>query len=177
MGAGLTGASLRPDLTTRSIDWYGTDLRGDGGQVFALDLENPAASPHRKFATVLCFSVLEHCFDPVKAMDTAASYVAPGGHLVVCTPSVWPLHYYPLDCWRMNPGFLVEYAKRRGLTLLREHLMWVAGGLRRIESDAPDYPPYARTLPRRVAHRILRAVGAPIAGHAFLTVGGVMRRD
>lgn len=121
-------------------------------------------------------NVLEHTFDPIRALDTTADFVAPGGHLVVCAPTSWPLHYFPLDCWRMNPGLFVEYAKRRGLTLLREHFLWVAGGMRPIENDEASLPRYARNLAQRVVARTLIAMGAPIPGASFLSVGAVLKK-
>jgi SAM-dependent methyltransferase len=65
--------------------------------------------------------VLEHTFDPIRVLDNAATLLRPGGALVALTPSVWPLHNYPLDAWRILPNFYEEYAKRRGLDLLADY--------------------------------------------------------
>ncbi len=46
-GAGLDGSNVRSELEGHGIEWHGTDLKGDGGRLFALDLEKPPATPFR----------------------------------------------------------------------------------------------------------------------------------
>ena len=53
-------------------------------------------------------------------LDTLFELLDVGGRVVLCTPTLWPLHSYPKDFWRINPDFYVEYSKRRGRRLLED---------------------------------------------------------
>ena len=56
----------------------------------------------RRFGTILCFSVMEHCAQPFAMADTLTRILAPGGKLVLSVPFAWKFHGYPSDYWRFT---------------------------------------------------------------------------
>lgn len=76
------------------------------------------------FDTVISMECLEHTVRPWVIVDAMRSVLKPGGHLWISTPTYgFPLHRYPLDCYRFG-----EDAYRlwifEGMELLRlEHVV------------------------------------------------------
>jgi len=54
------------------------------------------------FDTVLCTEVLEHLSTPAACIDEMARVLRPGGHLILTTPQMWPLHEEPYDFFRFT---------------------------------------------------------------------------
>lgn len=71
------------------------------------DCDAAELASHR-FDTVFCVNVLEHIQDDVAALQTFASVVQPGGHVLVWVPAV-PAAYGPLDA---ELGHYRRYTKR-----------------------------------------------------------------
>jgi SAM-dependent methyltransferase len=186
-GAGLDGHNLQALLKSQGIEWFGTDLRVNGDHLYAVDLGDPFDTVDQtfkgqRFETVLLLNVIEHVFEPVVVLDNARRLVRPGGHLVVIVPTVWPLHYYPLDCWRIPPNFFEEYARRRGLTLLDPYLRYVTPDNLPVPRDTDGnatLPPIAggvfRQWRSRAVHRAFRTTGRGVTTPTHVSTGAVLR--
>ena len=57
----------------------------------------------KKFKTVICFSVLEHCKNPFKMSRNIMRILDKNGVLFVSVPFSWRIHGYPSDYWRFTP--------------------------------------------------------------------------
>lgn len=59
--------------------------------------------PIRSADTVVCCETLEHTVRPWLVVDAMKAVLRPGGHLWISTPTFgFPLHRYPLDCYRFG---------------------------------------------------------------------------
>ena len=67
---------------------------------------------------VICGQALEHIEYPWETMREIARVMKKGGLCCVVFPSKGPLHYYPLDCWRIMPQGAEALAKWAGLKVL-----------------------------------------------------------
>ena len=56
----------------------------------------------RRFGTVFCLSVLEHCGQPFVMAGNLTRLVRPSGRVVVSVPFAWRFHAYPSDYWRFT---------------------------------------------------------------------------
>ena len=88
-------------------DWLGVDLQAGPGVDLVLDLAGPfetvdEALGGRRFGSVFCLSVLEHCARPFDLAANLTRLLAPGGLLCVGVPFAWKLHGYPSDYWRFT---------------------------------------------------------------------------
>jgi SAM-dependent methyltransferase len=122
---------------------------------------------------VLVFNVLEHTFDPLHVLDNAMALVRPGGTCAVLTPTVWGLHSFPLDCWRINPDLYVEYARRRGLELIRGPEFVGAG-----PADSVLPPPWRSDFEHlygRVIHRLFNTYGRGMYSRTHVATAAVFR--
>lgn len=100
-----SGQDLRRLLP--GAEWIGVDLSAGPGVDVVADLTRPfeevdAALGGRRFGTILCFSVLEHCADPFAMADHLTRLLAPAGRLFVSVPFAWEFHGYPSDYWRFT---------------------------------------------------------------------------
>ncbi len=137
----------------------------------------------QKFKSILALNVLEHTFEPVRVLDNLVAVLDSGGVLVAITPTVWPLHYYPMDCWRLNPQFYEEYCLRRELTLLREYFEYVGyhcvggkpGGSGGHDLPHPASNPWQK-LKSRIVHRIFNTYGRGMAFPSHVATGVVMKK-
>ena len=66
------------------------------------------------FDVVLCNQVLEHCDDPVKAVQELRRATAPGGRVLASTHGVMPYHPSPTDYWRWTHAGLEKLFAENG---------------------------------------------------------------
>lgn len=90
-------------------EYVGTDMLPGKGVDLVLDLtaDFPAieqALGGKRFQTVICMSVMEHCADPFKMAHNIQALMADGGILLLSLPFVWEIHGYPDDYWRFTPN-------------------------------------------------------------------------
>jgi len=88
-------------------DYVGVDLQAGPGVDLVLDLTAEVASldaalGRRRFGTVFCLSVLEHCARPFAMAENLCRLLAPGGAVCVGVPFAWKFHGYPSDYWRFT---------------------------------------------------------------------------
>lgn len=88
-------------------DYTGIDMNPGPGVDLALDLTGPfeeidGALGGRRFGTIFCLSVLEHCDQPFVMADNMSRLLAPGGQIFVSVPFAWKFHGYPSDYWRFT---------------------------------------------------------------------------
>ena len=186
LGTGHGGATSRVPIEAAKLQYYGTDLWLGPGVDFAADFEHSdqmaifdTVTP---FGSVLILNVLEHTFDPIRVLDNAATLLRSGGVLVVLTPSVWPLHNYPMDAWRILPNFYEEYAKRRGLDLLEDYFEYVGLGpvanFRNTDgtySYPPPFRPGFRSTLSRAVHKTFNTFGRSMFQPSHIAVAAVFR--
>jgi SAM-dependent methyltransferase len=185
LGTGYGGATCRAVVEASGLRYLGTDVDpGPGVDIAAnferaADMEALAASG--PFGAVLILNVLEHTFEPIRVLDNARTLLKPGGALVVLTPAVWPLHSYPIDTWRILPDFYVEYAKRKGMRLLRDQFDFIGFGqvdAFRDAGGAPSFPPPAsaswKMLLGRVIHKSFNTFGRGMFQPSHVAVGAVL---
>jgi SAM-dependent methyltransferase len=112
---------LRPDEVTSLLDigcghrpyqelfpfssYVGIDIPityGEGSKpnIFASAMVLPFRE--NTFDCILCTEVLEHLNDPSKSVREMARVLKCGGHLLVSTPFIWPVHEQPFDFQRFT---------------------------------------------------------------------------
>ncbi len=89
-------------------EYVGVDLEGGSGVDAVIDLTEDFTRIDerlggRRFGTVFCLSVLEHCDRPFNMADNLTRLLKPGGWLCVAAPFAWRIHDYPHDLWRFTP--------------------------------------------------------------------------
>lgn len=109
------------DLLTDAYDYTGIDL--EPGDNVDIVLEDPYIYPFsdNTFDAVLTSNVLEHCKNPFKLMEECARVLKPGGVFLGCVPSVFPIHRYPVDCWRILPDGWEALFEHAGLNLVKTY--------------------------------------------------------
>jgi hypothetical protein len=134
LGAGLEGHNCKQLLMQHSINYYGTDMVEGPDVDFVIDFEQSAEEIAKRvesvgqFNSVLVFNVLEHTFNPIQVLDNVMGLVAAGGTCLISTPSVFCLHDYPIDCWRIMPAFYLEYARRKHFEVVEGSLEFLGYG-------------------------------------------------
>jgi SAM-dependent methyltransferase len=186
LGTGYGGQTARSEVEAAKLQYFGTDVHPGEGVDFAADFERSedmaVFAGVAPFGSVLILNVLEHTFDPLRILDNAATLVRPGGTLVTITPSVWPLHNYPLDAYRLLPNFFEEYAKRRRRTLLTQYFEYVGyGPVAKYRNDDGSYiypppaPPGMRYQMNRVIHRVFNTFGRGMFQPSHIAIGAVFQ--
>lgn len=79
------------------------------------DLCAPPEELPGPFDLVICEQVLEHVIDPITAVRTLRRLCRPGGHVLVSTPFLVPIHGAPGDYWRFTPDGLGRLLRTQGL--------------------------------------------------------------
>lgn len=90
-------------------EYVGTDMLPGKGVDLVLDLTTDLAAidqalDGKRFQTIICMSVLEHCADPFRMARNIEALMTEGGILLLSVPFVWELHGYPDDYWRFTPN-------------------------------------------------------------------------
>ncbi|HOM17487.1 MAG TPA: methyltransferase domain-containing protein, partial [Thermoguttaceae bacterium] len=89
-------------------EYLGVDQEAGPGVDVVLDLTMPfeqidARLGGRRFGTIFCMSVLEHCRSPQRMAENLTRLLRSGGVLFVSAPFAWKFHAYPNDYWRFTP--------------------------------------------------------------------------
>lgn len=64
-----------------------------------------------EFKAILCTEVLEHLYDPKKAIEEMKRILKPGGKLILTTRFMFPIHDAPIDYFRYTEFGLKELFK------------------------------------------------------------------
>ena len=93
----------------RDVEYLGTDMQSGKGVDMVLDFTEDfelidEKLEGKRFGTIICMSVLEHCSDPFKMARNIQSLMKDGGVLLVSVPFVWEVHGFPDDYWRFTPN-------------------------------------------------------------------------
>ncbi len=169
LGVGYGGSTSRTLIESRQLCYYGTDLELGPTVDFVADFEREDQMGVFKeispFGTILVLNVLEHTFDPIAVLDNCFKILRLGGALVLITPTVWALHNYPVDTYRINPNLYEEYARRNAMKLLPEHFQYIGHGLvsaYRSTEGSYRYPPPSSALHwvySRIIHKAANTAG------------------
>ena len=177
LGVGYGGNTCRDIIEAAGLRYFGTDLEKTPAVDFVADFERPedmkAFSPEAPFGSVLVLNVLEHTFDPIRILDNVISILKPGGKCAVLTPSIWPLHNYPMDTWRVLPNFYEEYARRRGLALDKRFFDYAGHGAVdsfRSTDGNYSYPPPCSHKTRLFCHAPYTSCSTHAGDRCFIQV-------
>jgi len=90
------------------IEFLGIDMEDGKGVDLVLDLTEDFESidkklESRRFKTIICFSVLEHCSNPFKMCKNIEDLLEEDGLVFISAPFSWRIHGYPNDYWRFTP--------------------------------------------------------------------------
>ncbi len=88
-------------------EYVGADIEAGPGVDVVLDFTRPFAEVDnqlagRRFGTIFCLSVMEHCTQPFAMADNLTQLLLPGGKLCIAVPFAFQFHAYPSDYWRFT---------------------------------------------------------------------------
>jgi hypothetical protein len=88
-------------------EYVGADIETGQGVDVALDFTRPFEEIDgqlggRRFGTIFCLSVMEHCAQPFAMADNLTRLLLPGGKLCISVPFAYQFHAYPSDFWRFT---------------------------------------------------------------------------
>jgi SAM-dependent methyltransferase len=187
MGTGYGGGTCRELIVAAQLPYFGTDLEKTPTVDFVADFDRAedmkVFASTDLFGTILILNVLEHTFDPIRILDNAITLLKPGGNCVIITPSIWPLHNFPIDTWRPLPNFYEEYAQRRRLKLNPSHFDFVGHGPIHQFKDAAgnySYPPPStdrfHSFWSRGIHKIFNTFGRAMFHPSHVAVGAILQK-
>jgi SAM-dependent methyltransferase len=150
-------------------DYTGVDLTEGVGVDVAVDLSLPAETVDgrlggRRFRTVICNSMLEHCAQPFDVARNIERLLAPDGHLFISVPFAWKLHGYPSDYWRFTPHGVAQLFP--GVEFLPAELSTSEDGERMLWDD------YAQRIELRGREGVRRGV----YGYGTAVIISLLRR-
>lgn len=188
LGVAWDGPNNKALLEQAGIIHLGSDLKSHAGVDCVVNFEGSIEEVEKsvgytRFGSVLVFNVLEHTFDPIRVLDNVFHILRLGGTCIVITPTVWPIHNYPIDCWRINPNFYEEYCKRRSCKLSEELFEYV--GFHEIRRNMNADGTYVLPLPSqtksntvksRIVHKLFNTFGRGMLFPSHVASGVVMTK-
>jgi SAM-dependent methyltransferase len=95
-------------LFSEGNEYFGIDMEDGPGVDIVIDLTEDfkhvdTKFGKRRFGTIFCLSVLEHCDDPFKMAQNLTLLLKPDGQICIFVPFTWQIHGYPNDYWRFTP--------------------------------------------------------------------------
>jgi hypothetical protein len=183
LGAGIPEHSARSLIEAAGISYVGTDIEGTAdirADFTDAQAVRRAFAGRPPFVSALVFNVLEHTYDPIRFLDNVFALLAPAATCVILTPTVWPLHSYPIDCWRILPDFYVEYARRNGHALLHDTFEYVGIGPVHHTPAGAAFPSPGRSplhfLYSRVVHRVFNTSGRGMLMPSHIAIAVALRK-
>lgn len=190
LGVGLEGANNKELLCKHGIDYYGTDIVPARAVDFVIKFEGSLESVRKELSSVgnlgsiLAFNVLEHVFNPIKVLDNIFGVLRPAGTCAIIVPAIWPMHNFPVDCWRILPDFYVEYAKRRNFFLLQDTFQYIGYGpidSYRVVDDRLEFPLPGKSSVHywysKFIHKLFNTFGRAMGFPAHVAVGVVIQKS
>lgn len=112
------------------------------------------------FDAIICANVLEHLYEPIKALNNMRKLLRDDGFLIIITPLIWDLHSWPQDYFRLNPDFYRRYSKDNGLRILEDTFNLSVRNTRKIFSSIDTIPMIVPDLYKKgILNILLRALG------------------
>ena len=147
-------------------EYVGVDMEDGPGVDVVLDLTDEfqkvdAKLSGKRFSTVICLSVLEHCDQPFKIAENLMRLMKPGGWICIGVPFSWKIHAYPNDYWRFTPEgirklfYKVQFdmKRSRAATSKEDEFMEIDDEIGKI--------PFSFTMHKNKGH-IIRGISAKI---------------
>ena len=91
------------NLICPPFQYFGIDLVAGPNVDHIMLSEFNSGLPDSYAASVICGQCLEHSSNPFLMVNEIFRICAPGGYVLLCAPWMWPMHRYPVDCWRFLP--------------------------------------------------------------------------
>ncbi len=189
LGVGYEGENNRGRVERAEISYFGTDMQAGPQVDFVVDFESPLETIRAlvggiaPFGSILVLNVLEHTFDPIRVLNNVMALLRAEGTCVIVTPTVWPLHGYPRDYWRINPDFYVEYCRRHEIILREETFLYLGrhavaeNGRRPGHYELPGPSPSPRwRMYSRVIHKIFNTCGRGMLFPSHVATGVVIQK-
>lgn len=110
-------ASATDDYVVLEVDRIVTDKRDDRSVVIGDVHTLPFCD--EQFDLILLTEVLEHLYDPIRAIGHLARTLKPGGLIFLTTPQYWHVHGWPSDYYRYTNYGLEYLCRRSGLECVR----------------------------------------------------------
>jgi len=98
--------------------YVGTDIAAGPNVDHVMPNEDTIGFEPDGFDVIICGQVLEHCKRPWRLVPEMFRVLQPGGLAVLITVAKWPLHRYPLDCWRVYPDGMKLLLEDAGFDVL-----------------------------------------------------------
>ena len=128
----------------KGMEYLGVDIRHGPGVDVVCDMglgeEVSRCFGNKKFDLIVCMNVLEHVFEPIRLLDNLVSLLADDGYLVIVVPSVWDLHDYPADYYRLNPDFFSKYGALSQLDIVGDLFSFSVRNTRKFYQDVSVLP-------------------------------------
>jgi SAM-dependent methyltransferase len=137
-------------IAKQGLRYIGLDLRQGPDVDLVCDITEDILSLHtrlayEKFDLIICMNVLEHLYEPMKALNNMKQLLREYGYVIIVTPLVWDLHDWPFDFYRLNPDFFIRYAQENNFTILEGTFLFST-------RDNRTFFPDIKTLPMILPH-------------------------
>jgi len=111
VGSFDVNGSYRSMVTGRGWEYIGIDQQAGPNVDRVLSVFDLWTGLDSRVDAVISGQMLEHCEDPIRAVEAMRSVLRPGGVIALIAPWMWEIHRYPVDCWRILPDGM-EYMLR-----------------------------------------------------------------
>lgn len=188
LGVGYEGLNNKQLIVTSGMSYIGTDMVTGSNVDFVVNFEDPSdkfiENYKNHFGTVLILNVLEHTFDPIRVLNNVFSIIKHNGTCVIITPTVWPLHSYPYDYWRINPDFYESYSKINNYSIIKESFKYI--GKHSVDRNLSIDGKYTLPSPTntkikylfsKVIHKLFNTFGRSMIFPSHVATGVVIKKD
>ncbi|MFH1777647.1 MAG: class I SAM-dependent methyltransferase [Candidatus Omnitrophota bacterium] len=147
-------------IEKKGLEYLGIDVKSGPGVDKVCDITDDIKIINKKlgykqFDLIICMNVLEHLYEPIKALNNMRDLLRTGGYLVIATPIVWDLHEWPHDFYRLNPDFYKKYMEDNKFKILDDTFLFSVRQTKKFYSDTNILPEINRHIYKKRLVRVI----------------------
>jgi len=144
VGSNNLNGNAKEYILSRKLNYTGIDIIAGPDVDKICDIADEITTIDKilgqKYELVIAMNILEHVFDPIKAIKNMVHVLNDKGYLLIIVPIIWDLHAYPGDYYRLLPDFFRKIAEQEKIEIIKDTFIFSDRNMKKFYTDLNKIP-------------------------------------